>query len=335
MPLLFLLVYGMIPRIMIIFTFSGVAFLWSFQQEGVLLGFRRFCFVFIAFTLSFILIACGAEMNGSVSTTQPAETEVTSTSLPVETIPVTEATVPTVVPEPAQPSLLSFLQTAVEPVGTTMYVWGGGWNEEDTGAGVEAVSLGVSPQWAAFAMEQDAAYNYKNHRYQIHDGLDCSGYVGWAVYNALETEDGGQGYVCKAADMAQEFSLRGLGEYIPVDRLDHWRPGDIMSMKGHVWISLGMCDDGSVLLVHASPPGVILCGTELPDGGESQAVRLARSVMAANYPDWYRRYPDCSRSCSYLDKSSAMRWSREVLTDEEGLAEKTADQVAALLWAGG
>ena len=47
-------------------------------------------------------------------------------------------------------SLERFLEIAIEPVGQTMYVWGGGWNEEDTGAGVEAVTIGVSDHWASF-----------------------------------------------------------------------------------------------------------------------------------------------------------------------------------------
>ena len=59
-------------------------------------------------------------------------------------------------------SLEHFLEIAMEPVGQTMYVWGGGWNEEDTGAGVEAVTIGVSDQWASFFEEQDASYDYQN-----------------------------------------------------------------------------------------------------------------------------------------------------------------------------
>ena len=234
--------------------------------------------------------------------------------------------------EPEKPSVLSFLKTALEPVGNTMYIWGGGWNEADTGAGVEAVTLGVSPNWAAFAQKQDSSYNYKNHRYQIHDGLDCSGYVGWAVYNTLETESGKEGYVGKAAQMAQNFAELGLGDYIPAAEITQWMPGDIMSMKGHVWISLGMCEDGSVLLVHSSPPGVILCGTELSNGSESEAVRLARSIMKEHYPDWFNRFPDCSRSYSYLEKSSAMRWDPQVLRDEEHLQSMNAYDAAQLLF---
>ena len=213
-----------------------------------------------------------------------------------------------------------------------MYVWGGGWNEADTGAGIEAVTLGLSERWAAFAKEQDSGYNYKDHRYQIHDGLDCSGYVGWAVYNVMETENGGKGYVSSSTGMAQALADRGLGEYISREDMDRWLPGDIMSMKGHVWISLGMCGDGSVLLLHSSPPGVIFCGTALADGSDSQAVKLAQTIMSTHYPDWYARYPDCSRPASYLEKSSAMRWNTNVLADKEGIRQMSAEQVVNLLF---
>lgn len=248
--------------------------------------------------------------------------------------PSTETSIPstTMPQEPEQVSILDFLEIAAAPVGSTMYVWGGGWNEADTGAGIEAVTLGLSERWAAFAKEQDSGYNYKDHRYQIHDGLDCSGYVGWAIYNVMETENGGKGYVSSSTGMAQALADRGLGEYISREDMDRWLPGDIMSMKGHVWISLGMCGDGSVLLLHSSPPGVIFCGTALADGSDSQAVKLAQTIMSTHYPDWYARYPDCSRPASYLEKSSAMRWNTNVLADEEGIRQMSAEQVVNLLF---
>lgn len=287
-------------------------------------------------TLSIMLAAllcvtCAAcVQDPSPTTASTVETTTTPTTEPTEnTAATTEVTSPT---EPDTTSILDFLRIAVQPVGSTMYVWGGGWNEEDTGAGVEAVTLGISPQWAEFAAAQDADYNYKNHRYQIHDGLDCSGYVGWAVYNALETENGRPGYVCRSTQMAVELSDRGFGDYIPADNVTDWQAGDIMSMKGHVWIAVGMCDDGSVLLLHASPPGVIFSGTSLPDGTDSQAVTLAESIMREHYPDWFARFPDCSRSDSYLEKSSALRWSTEVLSDEEGLRGMSAEEVVQAIF---
>lgn len=285
--------------------------------------------------LSFIAALLMLAFSGCSGDTPAVSTQsipVTESSAAPE--PSTETSIPstTMPQEPEQVSILDFLEIAAAPVGSTMYVWGGGWNEADTGAGIEAVTLGLSERWAAFAKEQDSGYNYKNHRYQIHDGLDCSGYVGWAVYNVMETENGGEGYVSSSTGMAQALADRGLGEYISREDMDRWLPGDIMSMKGHVWISLGMCGDGSVLLLHSSPPGVIFCGTALADGSDSQAVKLAQTIMSTHYPDWYARYPDCSRPASYLEKSSAMRWSTNVLADEEGIRQMSAEQVVNLLF---
>lgn len=229
--------------------------------------------------------------------------------------------------QPGKRTLLNLLLTAKIPLGHTMYVWGGGWNEEDTGAGVEAVTIGESPRWRAFYEMQDSSYHYQNTRYQIHDGLDCSGYVGFVVYNVLESVNGNPGYVEKAGGMAQSFSARGFGSYTPFHSVTDWKPGDIMSMKGHVWISLGMCRDGSVVLLHASPPGVLLCGTSLPDGSRSQAVGLAEAYMGTYYPDWYQKFPDCTRGNSYLENSSQMRWSPQVLSDEEGIRDLGAEEV--------
>ncbi len=229
-------------------------------------------------------------------------------------------------------SVIGFLKIASAPVGETMYVWGGGWNEEDTGAGIEAVTLGVSPRWSEFATLQDEKYDYKSTKYQIHDGLDCSGYIGWAVYNVLESENGHEGYVLSSTSMASAYADIGLGKFTDKKDVKDWRAGDIMSMKGHAWISLGQCEDGSVLLLHSSPPGVAFCGTELPDGGESEAVRLAEQIMREHYPDWYGKYPNCSRPYSYLTESSSMRWNENVLSDNEKVRNMSAYEIAKLIF---
>ena len=78
-------------------------------------------------------------------------------------------------------TLQEFLKIALEPVGQTMYVWGGGWNEEDTGARIEATTLGLSRQWKVFFEPQSSNYDYQTTLYQIHDRLDCSGYVDGCV----------------------------------------------------------------------------------------------------------------------------------------------------------
>ena len=281
-----------------------------------------------------ILLLCGCA-GPAVSTTTPATTApVPTTTVPPTTVPPTTVP-PTTVPPTTVPdtvSILDFLRIAVQPVGSTMYVWGGGWNEEDTGAGIEAVTLGISPRWAEFAAQQGSGYDMNDTRYQIHDGLDCSGYVGWAVYNVLETENGRPGYVMASTKMAQTYADMGLGAYIPAAEITSWQAGDIMSMKGHVWIVVGQCDDGSVLFLHASPPGVMFSGTKLPGSGESDATRLAKKIMQEYYPDWYARFPESARPYSYLTDSSAMRWSEDVLSDHEGLREMSAEEIVTMIF---
>ena len=233
-------------------------------------------------------------------------------------------------------TLSYFLKTALLPVGNTMYVYGGGWNEADTGAGIEAVTLGVSPEWAAFAAMQDASYDYTKYRYQIHKGLDCSGYVGWVLYNTWEEESGHAGYVMPAAKMAETFAAWRWGTFFSKGETTVFLPGDIVSMKDHVWISLGTCQDGSVLLVHASPPGVSLCGTMLPAvQGEaekkSQAVYLAEQYMKKYFPDWYKRYSNCSRGSFYKTQSSVMRWDNKVLADPDGVQRMSPEKLLSFV----
>ncbi|MBO4750658.1 MAG: hypothetical protein J5546_10100 [Lachnospiraceae bacterium] len=235
--------------------------------------------------------------------------------------------------EETRQSLACFLKTALLPVGNTMYVWGGGWNEEDTGAGPEACRIGVSPTWKAFADKQTSDYDHHKVRYQIHDGLDCSGYVGWLAYNIFETEDGHEGYVFKSTDVAKTFSSYGWGDFIAKKDVKDWKPGDVASMEGHVWISLGTCKDGSVLLVHASPPGVRLCGTQ-PEtySGLSEAAILAREYMSEYYPDWYERFPNFIASDTYLTSSSQLRWNEETFPDANAVRELSPEELLSLLF---
>lgn len=227
------------------------------------------------------------------------------------------------------PTMEKLLRTSIEPVGNTMYIWGGGWNEADDGAGIEAVTIGVSSRWGEYAAKQDAFYNYRNTRYQIHDGLDCSGYIGWLVYNVMNTENEQEGYVMYACDMASAYASYGWGTYMTSG---DFKPGDICSMRGHVWLCLGTCEDGSVLLVHSSPPGVRISGTKLPDGTSGKAVELAREIMSTYYGDWYDRYPECAVDYSYLTSCVKMRWDTSVLLDEMDIQNMSGEQVAEFLY---
>ncbi len=225
-------------------------------------------------------------------------------------------------------SMERLLRTSLLPVGQTMYIWGGGWSKEDAGAGEEAVTLGVSGRWTEYAAGQNEQYDYDKTRYQSHDGLDCSGYIGWLLYNVFHTKNGENGYVSGASGMAQACAARGWGYLIQQD----YRPGDICSMEGHVWMSLGQCRDGSVLLVHSSPPGVRICGTYLADGTKSDAVKLAEQVMQKQYPSWYARYPECGVGHFYLEKSISMRWNTDETTDPYHIQKMQAEDVILFLY---
>lgn len=226
----------------------------------------------------------------------------------------------------------NLLLTALEPVGSTMYIWGGGWDDADTDSGGEAVRIGVSPRWAEFASEQDASYDFETTRFQRENGLDCSGYLGWCVYNVMERRSGKEGYVVKSTCMALNYSKRGWGNFTEVGKVRNWKAGDIMSKDGHVWMVVGRCNDGSVVFIHSTPPGVSLAGTLLADGSESEATKLAERYMRIYYPGWYERYPNCSKDYAYLTDSASMRWNRKTLSDEEGLTEMTAAEVLSWMF---
>lgn len=230
--------------------------------------------------------------------------------------------------EMKQATIERLLKTAMEPVGSTMYIWGGGWNGEDSGAGSTATQIGLSPSWKAFANQQDENYDFRDHRFEREMGLDCSGYVGWVIYNIFETASGRPGYVTTSTDMAESLAKRGWGEVMRNPK--EFLPGDIVSMEGHVWICLGTCEDGSVILVHSSPPGVSVSATKQ----ESIAVRYATEYMKNYHNQWQEKYPNRCVPLSYLENVSVFRWNSKVMKDAKEFQEKTGEEIMILLSSG-
>ena len=229
-------------------------------------------------------------------------------------------------------SLRQMLKTALMPVGQTMYVWGGGWDFGQNGGNEYARSLGVPARWKQYFDKQTSSYDYTKTRYQIYDGLDCSGYIGWLMYNTFKKKSGQSGFVMPAENMASTFSSYGWGSYSKAGTFTDFRAGDIMSWSGgHVYIVVGQCKDTSVVLLHSSPKGVMLTGTYTRKGKKnSEAVKLAKKYMKKYYPAWYKKYPDCSRGTTYLTSYGRMRWyltGNSVMTDSEGLRNMNASQV--------
>ena len=272
---------------------------------------------------------------------------------------------------PGKRTIKNFLKTALEPVGTTLYVYGGGWNWQDTGASVQARKIGISPDWVMFFNSKDENYTYKEtdgdeakadpkHSYYPYGGynqyyfagLDCSGFAGWAVYNTFETKDGNAGYVGPASGFAKRLSEKGWGEWtqdvtIPDGNNGYaMKPGDIISTNGHVWISLGTCTDGSVVIVHSTPsmsrkgqPGGGVQVSAVGNDASCLACKIAGKYMSTYHPEWYRRYPvtlcDPSKFFAF-EGECAGRFSWDTgyspgLTDPDGFRDMTPDKVLEAL----
>lgn len=231
-------------------------------------------------------------------------------------------------------TLRNLLETAMLPCGSTLYVWGGGWNKADTGAGIDSTTIGTSHTWKSYFQSNSGKYDYKDHKYEIHNGLDCSGFVGWTIYNTMENQSGKTGYVYKSTNTAAEYAAKGWGTYIKNNQIKKYQVGDIVSISGHVWISLGQCNDGSVLLIHSTPnAGVQISGTQTSSGGNnSEAVRIAQEAMKKYFPYWSRFYSAKTCSANTYLKGNLMRWDfSKTLKDPDELHSMTPAQVIDVL----
>ena len=285
---------------------------------------------------------------------------------------------------PGKRTLKNFLATAMEPVGTALYVYGGTWDWQDVNSSNQSMTIGLSQSWIDFFQSQDANYNYKNsanpsESYYPHNswnqyyyaGIDCSGYVGWAVYNLLNTENStvadNKGYVMSATKQAGVFaSNEGWGTMDMGDVLmdettgkpwvdedgdgrrvyegHEFKPGDIFSMNGHVWISLGTCKDGSIVFMHSTPNTTNGAGVQISAIGPDkncEAYKLANQYMNKYFPQWSERYGDqvlCLSFDSYTDvreKTDAGKFSWDldgVISDPDGYADMTPAEILADLF---
>ncbi len=277
---------------------------------------------------------------------------------------------PVVTGTPGEKTVGNFLKTAMEPVGTTLYIYGGGWDWQDEGSSIQTRTLGVSDDWVRFFDEQDSTYTFKEvdgnpdkadpqnsyypygaYNEYYYAGLDCSGYLGWTLYNTFETEDGKEGYVSGSTGLAKKLSESGYGEWTQDVKVPEstnntmFYPGCIMSLNGHVWICLGTCKDGSVVIAHSTPslsrdgqPGG---GVQLGAIGENttcDAYILADKYMSEYFPKWYERYPVSLKEASVYysfegEKAGLFTWDTEgEMKDPDGVMEMTPREVLEFLF---
>ena len=233
-------------------------------------------------------------------------------------------------------TIKKLLQTAMKPVGSTMYVWGGGWTIAGTG-NESTRTIGISELWKQYFDRQDSSYNYKNMPSYNSNGLDCSGYVGWVIYNTFNLSSGHASYVMGAEFQARTFANYGWGSYTPYYSVGDHRAGDVMSLaEGHVYIVLGPCSDGSIVLLHSSPNGVMISGTTTRSGSRSsEAIRLSDHYMRTYFPAAYQKFNTTERHIwrdqEYLTSYSRLRWYLDgpssMLSDPDGYASMSAAQI--------
>ena len=271
---------------------------------------------------------------------------------------------------PGKRTLKNYLQTAMNPVGTALYVYGGSWDWQDVNSSNQALTIGLPQSWIDFFQRQDANYTYKNsadpaHSYYPHNGwnqyyyagVDCSAYIGWTVYNVMHTKsttnDLSDGYVMSAVKMAKTFAEKGWGTW--TRDIKSFKPGDIFSMSGHVWTVLGVCDDGSIVFLHSTPSdskagqggGVQLSALNPNSDNDKncEAYKLVTKYMTKYYPEWSTRYDAVLRSYdSYATPASGSEYSKTWsgnfswnldgtgLTDPDGYADMSAAEILADLF---
>lgn len=238
----------------------------------------------------------------------------------------------TVIPyEPGTRTVKNLLSAMFAPMGKTLYVFGGGWDYQDKGGSFLTTKIGLSDTWAAFYGAQNADFYYHGIYYPANGwnqfsclGLDCTGYIGWALYNTLQSSsDETPSLVVLSRNMARTYAERygfGTWEHIPGgsedegycrDVISRLLPGDMVSMPGHAYMVLGTCGDGSLVIMHStvtrSVTGVEGGGVQLsaisPAGNEDtscEAYQLVNYYMSRYFPDWTLRYPPVVKPRGYL-----------------------------------
>ena len=273
---------------------------------------------------------------------------------------------------PGKRTILNLLKTAFEPMGTTLYIYGGGWDFQDEGSGNQTRIIGVSDAWVNFFNNNNASYEFHDTcgnginyypengwNTYYYNGLDCSAYIGWTLYNTMYSQSMTQeGFVCASTKMAKTLAKEygfGTWEHVAVNNpsekdfqkvVKTLKPGDIVSMNGHVYMVVGVCTDNSAVIINstatlsstgAEAGGVQINAISVKGTGDTgcEAYNLA-CQYTAKYPKWAERYPvtmkDPATYLAFPEKNAAtgiLHWNVDEngLNDPEGIRNMNAEQV--------
>ena len=222
-------------------------------------------------------------------------------------------------------TIKNYLRGAFLPIAKALYVWGGGW--------ADSTRKGLSDAMTQWYNTQSSGYDYHGYG-DITKGFDCSGFVGWATYQVMHKTSGeGDGYTVVSGEVGGLYKSLGWGSIINQNYLSSngyvLKAGDIGFNSGHVWIVVGQCRDGSVVLVHSTPSaGVQLSATNTPSGGwGSQALALATKYMEKLGAS--PKYKLITDQGNMIQKYDYFRWNRSTLADPDGYMSMTADEILA------
>lgn len=270
----------------------------------------------------------------------------------------------------SRPTLTDFLSNSIKPLGTTLYIFGGGWAYDKECGDENSMTIGVAPSWKEFFDSQNEWFVYKNSKKKStsyfpfngknthHEkGLDCTGFLGWIFYNTFEKEGSTKNYVYTTSKWLDTFSetlhlgTKEIPEGKPLDIKDSLNTGDIVVISGHAYIVVGKCDDDSIVIIHSSVSnsitgayggGVQLSAINLHNSSNKncKAYDLADSYMTKYFPEWHKRYPTVVKPFEkYLHfKDKEKRYGifhfdyENVLDDKDLLREKDASEVLSFLF---
>ena len=273
--------------------------------------------------------------------------------------------------DPGVKTLKNFIATSLSAIGTALYVFGGSWAWHNGTYSAQSTTIGVPRSWIDFFQAKDDKYSYRDfkgrgkkrrlvdyrHSYYpyrgwnqyYYAGVDCSAYVSWVLYNVMHTSSGQPGIIIGSTYIGSLYQKKGWGKVVRKKKEIRskyiFSPGDVVCVKGHVWISLGTCADKSVLMVHSAPTNSISGnpggGVQLSAIGKSKkciAYKMADHYMKTYCKEWYKRYrPMLCKGNMYISfkncNTGIFKWDlKTLLTDPDGFASMTPEEILPKLF---
>lgn len=320
---------------------------------------KRFIFYLLYLSIVFYLFAC--KNNNKI---KHIENETISSSSAIK------STYSSIKRFSKKATLQEFLSNAIKPLGTTLYIYGGGWDYDEEMGDSNAMSFGIAKSWADFFYSQNEYFVYKDSKHKntsyfpfngknIHHkkGLDCSGYLGWIMYNTFNGDNEKINYTYNTKNILRtyvnDFKI-GTKENIEDDYIkifEHLFPGDIVVIDGHLYIIVGKCKDNSILIIHSSVTksitgsyggGVQFSAININKSEDKncEAYKLANAYTAKYFPEWHRRYPTIVKPTEkYLkiydknnDSIGVFHFDEKILSDSNNMKNKTASEILKILF---